>query len=505
MKIYDFWKVADMNKYYLKREKYIEIRMYILCIFLISILYSIAIFAETSDWESVTLSDTGESLRNPGMGWVLHFYDNEIQNYGSKLEPSDTVDEFPCLSVIYLRIAWSFLEPEEGKYNWSVLDTPAQRWISKGKKIALRITCSETPIPWATPKWVYEAGAKGNFFIPAEGIKENGSHWEPEFDDPIFLEKLDKFLAELAKRYDGNPEVAFIDIGSLGVWGEGHVWHSTKKHISPESIKKHIDLHIKHFKNTIIALNDDIVTNGQKFDVLPEEKKEILNYAIEKGLTLRDDSILVQGGENAYFSAKLAEYFWRNKPVILESEHYGPSKNQGRWGDGSKYLQAVEDYHASYVSIHWWPREFLTDNKDLIDKINFRLGYRILPTEVKWQKTVKISDKKWDISYRWVNKGVAPCYQDVYPIITWKDENGGIVAVFTDDVFNLRNLPIRKQDEPQEVESKTSFFIPFLLKEGTYTVLISAGTITGTPEIQLPLTNSDQEKRYVIGKVNVVL
>ena len=40
-------------------------------------------------------ADTGAVLENPGMGWVLHFYDNVPRNYGSKLAPSDTVDDFP--------------------------------------------------------------------------------------------------------------------------------------------------------------------------------------------------------------------------------------------------------------------------------------------------------------------------------------------------------------------------------------------------------------------------
>ena len=35
----------------------------------------------------------------------------------------------------------------------------------------------------------------------------------------MFLEKLDHFLAAMARRYDGNPNVAFIDIGSFGMWG----------------------------------------------------------------------------------------------------------------------------------------------------------------------------------------------------------------------------------------------------------------------------------------------
>ncbi len=489
-------------KSYNRIRKIKKIRMLIILTLLFS---SFITFSDTSDWETVHLSDNGATLNNPGVGWVLHFYDNVPENYGSKLEPSDTVDEFPSLSVVYLRIAWSFLEPEEGKYNWSILDTPAQRWIGKGKQIALRITCSETPVPWATPKWVYDEGAKGNFFIPLQGIQEKGSHWEPEYDDPVFLEKLENFLTALAKRYDGNPEVAFVDIGSLGVWGEGHVWHSTQKHISSKTIKKHIDLYVKHFKNTVIALNDDMITNGQKFDKLTEDKQELLNYAVEKGLTLRDDSIMVDGEDNAYMSASLAEHFWRNKPVILESEHYGSSKTNGHWGDGSKYLQAVEDYHASYASIHWWPHEFLQENKELINKINLRLGYRILPIEFKWEKTVKISEKIWNISYRWVNKGVAPCYKDLYPIITWKDEKDGIVAVFTDTSFSVKQLPVGKPEEAKEIEAKTNFFLPFLLKEGTYSVFISVGSITGTPEIQMPLPNEDKEKRYLVGKVNVVL
>ncbi len=39
------------------------------------------------------------------MGWVFHHYDNDIVRYGSKLEPWDTVDEFPGVGVIYLRLA----------------------------------------------------------------------------------------------------------------------------------------------------------------------------------------------------------------------------------------------------------------------------------------------------------------------------------------------------------------------------------------------------------------
>jgi hypothetical protein len=149
--------------------------------------------------------DTGAALENPGMGWVFHFYDNVPANYGSRLAPSDTLDDFPGLTVIYLRIPWSYIEPQEGRFDWSVLDTPAQRWIARGKQVAFRFTSSESWMRCATPEWVRDAGAKGYNFTSGKGAPENGPFWEPDYDDPVFLEKLDHFLAAVAARPPRRP------------------------------------------------------------------------------------------------------------------------------------------------------------------------------------------------------------------------------------------------------------------------------------------------------------
>ena len=125
--------------------------------------------AQESSLQIVEPADHGRALINPKMGWTMHFYSNIITNYGSKLKPSDTLDDFPGLSCVYLRVPWLFLEPREGKFNWSLLDIPAQRWIDKGKQIALRISSTESWMRCATPKWVYDAGAKGyNFTVGRE-------------------------------------------------------------------------------------------------------------------------------------------------------------------------------------------------------------------------------------------------------------------------------------------------------------------------------------------------
>ncbi len=453
---------------------------------------------ETSAFEVVRPADNRKALRNPSMGWTLHFYSNKLTNYGSRLKPSDTLDDFPGLSVIYLRLPWAYIEPEEGCFHWSVVDAPAQRWIDKGLQVAFRFTCSESWLEYATPKWVEKAGAKGYRCAVGKGVVPDGPLWEPDYGDPVFLEKLDRFLARAAARYDGNPNVAFIDVGSFGVWGEGHVFHTSRLSYPPSVVKKHIELYAKHFRKTLLAANDDF-----SFQDKPGDKYGINRFAFSLGMTLRDDSVLVQPPPRMYFHADMAALVWRKRPVILEHEHYGPSKRRGAWGDGSYLIRAVEEYHASYLSIHWWPREFLKAERRLIDRINRRLGYRIQLREAAWPREIPLSGH-FRIRSVWANAGVAPCYPGGYPAWTLKDSEGGIVAVFVDEEFNVRNLPVGPPGKAPLRNRIACFHCAPNMKAGTYRLFVSVGLRDGTPRIALPYDGEDGHRRYELGEVEVV-
>jgi hypothetical protein len=300
----------------------------------------------------------------------------------------------------------------------------------------------------------------------------------------------------MASRYDGNPEVAFVDVGSLGVWGEGHTHSSSKRPIPPATVKRHIDLHKKHFPKTLLAANDDM---GGPEATGPNE---VIQYACEQGLTLRDDSILVQPGPRAYFHAGWAQAFWPRVPVILESEHYGSSKARGSWKDGSLYLKAIEDYHASFASIHWWPHEFLAENRELVRQINLRLGYRLQLVEASWPKTVRASGPL-AFTVTWRNVGVAPCLPGGRPAVTLKDSEGGIAAVLVDDSFDVRSLPVAAVGKAEDRTQKMLFLLPFQLSAGRYDVFLSIGTRAGTPRIALPLDGDDGQRRYPVGTIQV--
>jgi len=84
--------------------------------------------------------------------------------YGGLQPAGDTLDWFPGCSTIYFRIPWCYLEPEEGKFRWDLIDSYAQPWIERGKKIAFRVVASEDRFRFATPEWVKNAGAKGIYY-----------------------------------------------------------------------------------------------------------------------------------------------------------------------------------------------------------------------------------------------------------------------------------------------------------------------------------------------------
>ena len=90
---------------------------------------------------------------------------------------------------------------------------------------------------------------------------------EPDYDDPIFLEAVDHLVAEMAKRYDGDPAVSFFAIGLYGMWGEGHTVLTTPSHghsWGVETQKKMIDIYTSHFKKTQLCISDDYAGHNDR-------------------------------------------------------------------------------------------------------------------------------------------------------------------------------------------------------------------------------------------------
>ena len=226
---------------------------------------------------------------------------------------------------IYLRFAWSYLEPEEGKFNWSVLDEMVEKWTAKGYGISIRITSKETgtkPIEqqYATPLWVKEAGCKGEYYRRHKEPGDASFPWEPVFNDPIYLDKLENFIKAFADRYDGQPWLRYVDIGSLGDWGEGHTSSGSNIRYDGESRLKHLKIHTQYFRKSQLIVSDDFIYGTPT----KEESGSLFNYCLDNHISFRDDSIMVD-----YWARKhpatysvahtnLYEAVYRKHPTVLK-------------------------------------------------------------------------------------------------------------------------------------------------------------------------------------------
>jgi hypothetical protein len=440
---------------------------------------------------TVRPADSGEALENPGMGWVFHHYDNGITGYGPPLGPGYDGREFPGLTIAYLRLAWSHLEPVEGEINWAIFDTPIQRYGAAGKGFALRLTVFEGDPKQGTPEWVRAAGAKGQI-VETFGVKS----WEPDYDDPIFLAKLERFLVAAGARYGSSPRLAFVDVGTLGIWGEGHPIGRT---YGLGTLRRHIELHRRAFPKSLLVAQDDWVT---WFQEPAQPKTAALDLAGQLGLTFRDDSLCVYPDPKLHYSAGLAQPFWPENPVILEMGHYDYAKQVKAWETGQRYFQAVEDYHASYASVHADPIKFLAENVELIRQINVRLGYRIHLVEASWPETFR-REEGLSISARWRNAGVAPCLPGGHPSWSLYNEKQQLCATLVDAGFDVRDLPPGSPGQAVLVSRQRTFRLPADLQPGRHQIWVSVADTTGTPRLALPLPGGGAQLRYRLGDVVV--
>ncbi len=339
--------------------------------------------------EYVSFTEDDGVFRNPGQGWSSgskwsFIRKDPVVNYGQ----------------IYIRTSWTKLEPEEGKYDWKELDDMLKFAGEQGLPLSLRIMCAciKAKLP-STPQWVFDKGAKGDKIeidLEDKGSTIKVTQISPHFDDPVFMREHRKFVEALAKRYDGNPLIAGLDIGSYGHWGE---WHchglppDTNRYMTavppaqrprtqpivypPEIRRQYADWYLGNFKKSpLVFMTDDW---------------ETLKYALGEGekprVGLRRDGVGSPWhfkrwiGTPPYDAIPRMVDVWKDRPIWLE--FFGHAKNMLK--DGWDVPYAVEwmlTNHVSVVnSIPFLPGE-VKDNAEvmaLTRKLDLYAGARLVP------------------------------------------------------------------------------------------------------------------------------
>lgn len=369
-------------------------------------------------------------LTNPGNG-IASFHDG----YGERLP----VSKYPNTGIEYQRYYWSDLEPQEGKYNFALVDGAfaVAAHHHPAMNVGLRFMALDEPESGSrVPDWLIKKGIKGNW-------TPDGRTFVPNLDDPVFLQYAQRLLTAFGRRYDGNPELAYIDIGMVGSWGE---WHNSNfptikpllKRYTPEQLDRYVDLHFDAFPRTPKIM---LISGG-----------ETLASAVKKGAGWRADCLGDWHNFTREWSHMRNDYperlaaakaswsgfddAWKKAPVSFEICGY-----MAEWKSVQHYtrkqVQATFDWalqhHASTLNLK--SREVPAEYRDILDKALTRLGYRFRVVSLTHDAT-RHAGQAIALTSRWSNDGVAPIY--LHYQLAWRlqDANEQTVAQSTanDDI-----------------------------------------------------------------------
>lgn len=381
------------------------------------------------------LADDRTVLENPHKGWYHHYIDNGMwrKAYRDDIAEGDYLEYVPGLRQLYLRIDWIDIEKEEGKCDWSYIDDVMTRWGERGYTFSFRFCTYEgagREIPVATPEWVFEKGAKKTYVtshssvLPPESVKPD-SLYEPDYDDDIFLYYVDRWIAECARKFDGNPLVEYVDIGTFGTWGEGHTGYGSGIDYPFSCLQKHIDLHLKHFRQTQLFLMYGYIVVALGAGM--EGVDEFIEYNRNRGLGLRCDSVSVEGyyesyGYDTLQTPDLFGIFGENCPINLENGHQRYTSPEA-FRDGLTLVEAARTAHATYAGFHgyiseWWPKY-----RYIHEYLANRLGYWYFLPGAELEKTARAADGIRCVLHI-ENKGFARAYHRFDPVCMLIDRDG---------------------------------------------------------------------------------
>lgn len=389
--------------------------------------YKIDDVTETqSDYESFIIQpDKNTMLRNPLNGWVVYgtpqaipdFWVNYDNIYVPELKHSVKVSDYA--NTLYIRVSWTDLNPEDGKYGWNTnsnLKQLIQGALDRKMKLSFRIVVdSRDKKSTFTPDFVKQAGAKGY---------ENRGKWSPYPDDPIFQKYFEKFLKAFAKEYNNPEQVDFIDGFSLGKWGEYHtVLYSTGDNSPRKAVFNWItDLYSKYFTKVPIIVNyhrwigtEKDWTNDAEYDA---DSESMIDDAIKKGYSLRHDAF----GMSVYYGSWERKYAEKQRfvaPIIMEGGWI--INNHGYWVDPRNYRKGfpedvrigefkdAEEAHVNMMDFRYKETESWFENTfDLVQKFISEGGYRLYPNEISLPKTIVKGDII-NIEHTWNNLGWGYC------------------------------------------------------------------------------------------------
>jgi len=473
--------------------------------------------------------DSTTILKNPLMG----FQDSNVNNNWYPWSTGYLRAGAACVengrTVTCEALNWHTLNPQQGVYNFASIDLYLANMKERKKFMVFRVrnVREDTDLPYV-PAWAANLGVTTSL---GQESFDGRTGVEIDYHKCIFLDLWDDLVAELIRKYDNEPVINAVDIGSYGWYGE---WFSGKSVLeravgwgedpndpNDPTLQQSIDTRTRIIKmftggsgqgrcldnngqEQIVSYNYQGFKN--KPVIMSMGDKEDLKIGIDNGAGARFDVVGSLSGQQNFRRGVngFLNLPWQTKPVMGEfsNEPVNAALLQ-------RSFCFAREFH--YSSIHNnWNTKPSTDMNPLFRE----LGYRLLPTEIRYSEALSTSDN-FSVEFKWINKGTAPAYQR-YPLYLYIKPAGGNQVI---KKYALTNTDITKI-LPASVTSTSNDFqtcpmgTPPVyeinesvtltdLAVGTYDAYFGFEEPVYNHTIELALTQKDEEGLYLLGQFSL--
>ena len=405
---------------------------------------------------------------NPLMGYVPSAWYNEVSE---------------DISLLYMDITWAELEPEEGVYNWASIDEENQisRWRKEGKHLVLRFVCD---IPsdeehMDIPEWLYEKSGKAGKWYDGE----YGKGFAPDYNSPTIISCHKKAVRAIGEHFGQDGLISYVELGSLGHWGEWHVNYSEGiQRIPREAVReKYILPWTKAFPDAMILMRR------------PFASAEKYGFGLYNDMTGQPEATqswlgwINNGGEYDQTGEKNVivpmKDFWKTAPSGGE---FTSSLSMEEMLDTnlSGTVEMIREAHTTFLGPKIPDENYVDGYKEVLKN----MGYRLWISMAELKNTAKGSRLK----LTWENSGVAPMYKE-WPVYVYiEDESGKLVEKSRISIKISSLLPGEKATTLTALETER---LNSLLEKG---YRLSVGI--EDPMTELPCVRFAMETLYQEGK-----
>lgn len=455
-----------------------------------------------------TISPTprDDYLSNPGIGWQ---YD---------IHPESAVLPETVAYARRSQVGWSVLNPSEGIYDWAALDAQLSQAVAVGKQFSLRVFTmrGEEYGGHMLPAWVLDDGAA---LLPSG---------EPNYSSCVYQEDWATFVEALVARYDGNPDIAFVDISGYGdfnewswrdeqtVWSElwdqhyqeGVASSASFRDLDSQARRRLVDMFIGGAFNGHECLDANGALQEVSYAYVGFQKTQLVMpfagivqstqyvFSRDPSIGFRHDCL---GRPNTasiptYFVREL-DVIWRQAPIIYEF----CTPDQVTWQSAQ---QQLGNTHGSIVHNN----ETSFSSAELEDLLRYA-GYRYFLREARIQEAA-LAGENLSVEMDWQNLGSAPNYpamgQEFTLMLYLEDENERGIERYPVDVNITAWIPATTPADPVPLYSFSAEMpLPNTLQAGTY--ILKVGIIekrTGKP-IQLAFEGDDGLGKYFLTQFKI--